>query len=81
VRNASAGDSSDRVALTATDDLSSGSHIVPYEVMRMSEGTPTTTHERLARIKENYWGCDWDIARMLSAANRNYGEHPSESDE
>jgi hypothetical protein len=56
-------------------------HIVPYEVMRMSEGTTTTTHERLARIKENYWDRDWDIARMLSAANRNYGEHPSESDE
>lgn len=46
----------------------------------MSEGT-TKTHEQLARIKEKYWGRDWDISQMLAAANRNYEETPAESDE
>lgn len=45
----------------------------------MSEGM-TRTHERLARIKEKYWGRDWDLDRMLAAANRNYAEPPSESE-
>lgn len=47
----------------------------------MSEETSTPTHERLARIKERYWGRDWDIARMLAAANRIHNDPSPESDD
>lgn len=47
-----------------------------YEVIRMSGRTNIPTHERLARIKDRYWERDWDIDRLLAAANRIYDESP-----
>jgi hypothetical protein len=47
----------------------------------MSEGQSEGKHERLDRIKRNYWDLDWDLSRMLKAVNRTRVEKPSETDE